>query len=107
MNRLLYRLTAAAFIAPLITACGGGGGTRAVPATTPAQSGPTTPVGVSQAAVRGVQVAVHLPLRNSADLDALIARQGDKSSPDYHRFLAPAQFREKYAPSAEDLNAAA
>jgi subtilase family serine protease len=57
--------------------------------------------------MRGVMVSVHLPLRNSDDLDALISRQGDKASPDYHHFITPDQFRAKYAPAAVDLNAAA
>ncbi|HTD33621.1 MAG TPA: S53 family peptidase [Candidatus Elarobacter sp.] len=109
MNRLIIRVAAVACIAPLVSACGGGGGTRAVPATTAqsTQSNPAAPVGVPQSAARGVQVAVHLPLRNGADLDALIARQGQRGSADYHRFLTPSEFRAKYAPSADDLDAAA
>ena len=109
MNRLIIRVAAVACIAPLVSACGGGGGTRAVPATTAqsTQSNPSAPVGVPQSAARGVQVAVHLPLRNGADLDALIARQGQRGSADYHRFLTPSEFRAKYAPSADDLDAAA
>jgi subtilase family serine protease len=57
---------------------------------------------VPQSAVSGVAVMVHLPLRNSAELDALIAQQGDKRSPEYHHFLTPEQFQSRYAPSAAD-----
>jgi subtilase family serine protease len=105
----MIRIAAVACIAPLVSACGGGGGARAVPATTAqsAQSNPAASAGVPQAAARGVQVAVHLPLRNGGDLDALIARQAQEGSADYHHFLTPAQFREKYAPSANDLETAA
>jgi subtilase family serine protease len=52
-------------------------------------------------------VTVHLPLRNSDQLDALIARQGDQTSPDYHRFLTPTEFRTAYGPSAHDVATAA
>jgi subtilase family serine protease len=57
--------------------------------------------------MRGVQVVVHLPLRNTDELDKLIASQTDKSSPQYHRFLTPDQFRTSYAPAPADLAAAA
>ena len=105
MTRRFIRLAVVAFIAPLATACGGGG-SHMVPATVPQQAN-SAAVSVPQTAAKGVLVTVHLPLRNSSQLDALIARQGDQSSSDYHRFLTPAQFRTTYAPSAADLNAAA
>jgi subtilase family serine protease len=62
---------------------------------------------MQSAALRGVKVSIHLPLRDSDGLDALVARQGDKSSSDYHRFLTPEQFRAAYAPAGADLTAAA
>jgi subtilase family serine protease len=54
----------------------------------------------------GITVTVHLPLRNSDALDALIARQGDSTSSDYHKFITPDQFRAQYGPAAKDLAAA-
>lgn len=108
MHRLLLRLTAAACIAPLVSACGGGG-SHAVPSS-PVQSGQQVQnavTGVPQSAARGIRVSVHLPLRNTAELDALVARQADQKSPDYHRFLSPEQFRTQFAPAAGDMNAAA
>ncbi len=108
MTRLLLRLAAVACIAPLVSACGGGTPHLAAPSAQ-APAAPSAPGGsVPSAAVRGgVLVSVHLPLRNETDLDALIQRQGDKSSPDYHHFLTPQQFREAYAPHAADLATAA
>jgi subtilase family serine protease len=91
-----------------VSACGGGG-SHAVPAVS-AQAGPQAPSGVAavpRGAVSGVMVAVHLPLRNSEELDALISRQTDRSSSDYRKFLTPEQFRANYAPSPADLNTAA
>ncbi len=108
MSRLL-RIAAVASIAPLITACGGGTPhTANAPSLTPStsQAAPASQgvASVPSAALRGgLMVSVHLPLRNAADLDALIQRQGDKSSPDYHHFLTPQQFRAAYGPSATDL----
>ena len=106
MFRLFLRLGAVACIAPLASACGGG--SHAVPP--PAAAGAHTPSGLGtvmqSSALRGVKVAIHLPLRDSDGLDALVARQGDKSSSDYHRFVTPEQFRATYAPAAADLTAA-
>ncbi len=59
------------------------------------------------AAPQGVRLYVHLPLRNSAELDQLIAQQSDKKSPLYHHWLTPAQFRAQYAPASTDLQTAA
>src|SRR5271154_2514872 len=104
MMRLVFRLAAIASIAALASACGGGGGSRALPGL-PAQTGqqPAAALNVPESALHGVMVTVHLPLRNSDALDALIARQGDQSSPDYHRFLTPAEFRAAYGPAPQDL----
>jgi subtilase family serine protease len=63
--------------------------------------------GVPQAAMRGVQVTVHLPLRNTDQLDRLIAAQADTNSPQYHQFITPEQFRATYGPAQTDLAAAA
>jgi uncharacterized protein (TIGR03437 family) len=39
-----------------------------------------------------------------ADLDSLLAQQQDPSSPNYHRWLTPAQYADRLGVSAEDLN---
>jgi kumamolisin len=107
MLRVLFRLAAVACVAPLAVACGG----RA--ATTPAvpnfgQSAQTGAV-VTQplSAVRGVRTIVHLPLRNSAELENLVAQQSQQGSPQYHVFITPQQFASRYAPASSDLAAAA
>ncbi len=45
-------------------------------------------------------VSVKLPLRNEAELQNLIALQGDRSSPLYHHFLSREQFAARYGPDA-------
>lgn len=113
MSRLLLRLLVLAAIAPLVTACGGGGASHGTPAVLPqsvqtvAPQLPSALTGVPQTALRGVLVSVQLPLRNSDELDTLIANQADEHSPAYRHFLTPEQFRDRYAPAAADLNAAA
>ncbi|HEY6234829.1 MAG TPA: S53 family peptidase [Candidatus Elarobacter sp.] len=108
MFRFFFRLAAVACIAPLAAACGGG--SHAVPAP-PAAAGAQSPSSLGNVqpatAMRGVMVSVHLPLRDSDGLDALLARQGDNTSPEYHHYLTPQQFRATYAPTPQDLTAAA
>ena len=104
MTRHILRLAAVAFLAPLVTACGGGGGSHAVPGL-PSNAAPGTPT-TTQGALRGTMVAVHLPLRNVKELDAFIAASSDQKSPQFGHFLTPAQFRANYAPAASDMAAA-
>lgn len=62
---------------------------------------------VLKPAPHGVRVYVHLPLRNEAQLEKLVAAQTMQNSPMYHHFLTVAQFRERFGPLASDLRAAA
>jgi kumamolisin len=103
MTRHILRLAAVAFVAPLVAACGGGG-SHAVPGLP--NAAPGTPPSTTQGVLRGTMVAVHLPLRNVKELDALIAASSDQKSPQFGHFLTPAQFRERYAPPAADVAAA-
>ena len=106
--RFVLRLAVVVFAAPLFSACNGGAAAPPpMPATPPGAVTPHAVDVVPQAAVIGVTVHIHLPLRDSDGLDALISRQADKGSPDYHHFLTPEQFRARYAPSAHDLATAA
>jgi subtilase family serine protease len=50
-----------------------------------------------------VRISVHLPLRNSAELDGLIENQSTASSPLYHHFLTVQQFRARYGASPASI----
>jgi kumamolisin len=52
-------------------------------------------------------VVLTLPYRHAAELDALVAAQGDRRSPLFRRFLTPAQFVAYFAPSRADYAAVA
>jgi uncharacterized membrane protein len=49
--------------------------------------------------------SIVLPLRNEAELDQLLGRLYEPSSPDYRQFLAVADFTERFGPTAEDYAA--
>ncbi len=49
-----------------------------------------------------LDLVLGLPLRNQAALHALLQRLYDPASPDYHRFLTPAQFTEQFGPIESD-----
>ena len=78
-----------------LAACQAGGtgmsGSNAVPSvgsplsSSVSSSSQTQPI--LKAAPHGVRTYVHLPLRNSAELDRLIQEQSTKNSPMFHRFL--------------------
>src|SRR6202789_3783765 len=42
---------------------------------------------------------VYLPLSNTAALDQLLQSQTDSNSPNYHRWLTPAQFKQQFGPT--------
>ena len=68
---------------------------------------------LSQLQVRGhlaatnVNLAIGLPLRNREALTNLIEQINDPASTNYHKYLTPAQFNDKFAPSASDYQAVA
>ena len=59
------------------------------------------------AAGQAVHLDIVLPLRNVDALNALVARQQTAGSPDYHRWLTPAQFAAQFGPSAATKSALA
>jgi len=58
-------------------------------------------------ATNELRLAFGLPLRNPEALTALLARLYDPASPEYRRFLTPAQFTERFGPTAEHYEAVA
>ncbi len=114
------RLPVLAAISALgLAACQGGGGAGSSNPMPAEQPGTTTGAqtaaapnsnetfAVPQTAAGGIRTIVQLPLRNSGELDKLIEQQSTEGSPVYHRWLTPAQFRQQYGPSLDDLRAAA
>lgn len=49
-----------------------------------------------------IAVTVWLKLHNEAALDTMVAGMYDKTSPMYHQWLTPAQYKSQFAPSAQD-----
>ena len=43
---------------------------------------------------------VYLPLTNTDSLEQLLSQQTDSNSPNYHKWLTPAQFKRQFGPSA-------
>jgi kumamolisin len=107
--RASFGFAAAAIFA--LSACGGGGtSSNSIPAALQQtnQANPVTGAGTQSyafpnTAPAGVRIYVHLPLRNSTQLDQLIQQQSTKDSPQYHQWLTPAQFRASYGPTASSL----
>lgn len=49
-----------------------------------------------------LHLAISLPLRHQAELDALIRQVSDRSSPQYGHYLTPDKFTEQFGPSESD-----
>jgi kumamolisin len=58
------------------------------------------------AADQVMQLNVVLPLRDEADLKKFIGELNDPASPDYRKFITPAEFTSKYGPTEADYNSA-
>jgi subtilase family serine protease len=52
-----------------------------------------------------LKLNIALPLRNEAELDALLERQYDPASADYRRWLSVEQFTDRFGPSQQDYQA--
>jgi subtilase family serine protease len=50
-------------------------------------------------------LAISLPLRDEAGLDAAIQQMYDPGSPNYHQYLTPEQFTDAFGPSQQDYQA--
>ena len=77
--------------------------------TTPAGAAIYTAADVVAAAPAALPVSfdVMLPLRNTAALDALLARLQDPTSADFHKWLTPQTFGAQFGPDAASLRAVA
>ena len=51
---------------------------------------------------RRLNLAIGLPLRDQAGLNALLQQLYDPTSPNYHQWLTPEQFTERFGPTAAD-----
>ena len=49
-----------------------------------------------------LNLAISLPLRNQTALDNLLREIYDPASPNYHHYLTPEEFTERFGPSIQD-----
>jgi subtilase family serine protease len=70
----------------------------------PAEAANLQPVGRLDGATR-LKLAVGLPSRDQAGLDAFLRQLYDPASSNYHRYLTPSQFTERFGPSEADYQA--
>src|SRR6202166_2381421 len=53
--------------------------------------------------MHGVTLAFHPSTAQQQDLDNLLAQQQDRSSPNYHKWLTPAQFADRFGMTRGDI----
>ena len=52
-----------------------------------------------------LQLAIGLPLRDAAGLDAFLSSVSDPASPNFRQYLTPEQFTERFGPTADEYQA--
>jgi subtilase family serine protease len=70
----------------------------------PALSAPVNKAALpAVASTAAVSFDIYLPLRDEASLDALIADQQKEGSPNYHKWLTPADFKARFGTAPESI----
>lgn len=54
--------------------------------------------------MQGISLVFHPSQAQQMDLDNFLAELGDRSSPNYHKYLTPKQFGQRFGMSSNDLN---
>jgi len=79
-------------------------GTRPLPGHVPAIVAQLTPLG-DLPATNQLHLALGVPLRDAAGLDAVLGQLYDPTSPLFHQYLTPQQFTDQFGPTAADYQA--
>ena len=77
---------------------------RTIPGHVPAAVARLQPVAAVSETNR-LQLVLSLPLHHPEDLTALIGQLSDPTSTNYHRWLTPEQFNQRFGPTAEEYQA--
>ena len=56
-------------------------------------------------ATKAVSFSVYLPLQHRDELEQTLVSMHDPSSPSYHKWMKPAEFKSRFGPSAESMKA--
>ena len=81
-------------------------GRQVLPGHIPAEATRLTPVGRLEETNR-LRLAISLPLRNQRELNRLLQQLYDPASPNYRHYLTPAEFAQRFGPSAVDYKTVA
>jgi subtilase family serine protease len=102
---LLASTTAAAALTPAIAAVPAHAaqpGRATIDGSVPAWAQPARDQGAADAS-QPTEIKVYLPLRDEAAAQALVQDVSNPKSADYGKYLSPADFRSRFAPTTEDV----
>jgi len=105
-DKVKNRLLPVVFLCAQIAAIAQSAGPQTLRGHVPSVVDRLKPEGRLEAA-RELKLAIGLPLRDKEGLTNLLTRLYDTTSSEYHHFLTPAQFAERFAPTDEDYKAVA
>ncbi|HEY3863682.1 MAG TPA: protease pro-enzyme activation domain-containing protein [Verrucomicrobiae bacterium] len=98
------RLAACAAAALLLPSSLRAAGLQSLPGHVPPGVSALKSIGHLEATNR-LRLSIGLPLRNGPDLDTLLQQLYDPASPNYHKYLKPAEFADKFGPLPADYKA--
>lgn len=104
MRKHISFLTLLSFATLLLASPVFAGSKVALPQHVPAAVARLHPMG-RLAGDHKMTLAIGVPLRNEAQLDVFIDSLQDPASPNYHQFLTPQEFTEKFGPTKADYEA--
>ena len=101
---VLLRLLPLLLLPASLQSAGQGPGRSTLPGHVPRVVSTLTPIG-QLPATTNLSLALGLPLRNEAELDALLEQLQDPQSTNYHKYLTPQQFAERFGPTEAQYEA--
>jgi hypothetical protein len=104
MSKTLSRLILLLLLVAMGTRPVSGADTKALHGHVPDVVAQLNPLG-KPAATNKMRLAIGLPLRDPAGLDAFLAQLYDPASPNYRQYLTPEQFADRFGPTEQDYEA--
>src|ERR1700733_9367003 len=95
-----------AILSLLFQAGAGAAGQELLPGHVPPGVSRLTPIGALDGTNR-LRLVIGLPMRNRAELNALLQQLYDPTSPNYRHYVTAAEFAQKFGPTEADYQAVA
>ncbi|MGA2244074.1 MAG: protease pro-enzyme activation domain-containing protein, partial [Verrucomicrobiota bacterium] len=104
MSRIIQFAMKAASTGALVCICATAAGQQVLPGHVPEAISHLHSLG-RLAATNEINLAISLPLRNQSELTSFLAQLYDPASTNFHKYLTPQEFTERFGPAAAEYEA--